>query len=114
MIALPGYVDPEVWTAFEEMRRLIKKPMTDYARKLIVYELQRIKDAGYCPNESLKQSIKCNWQDVFVPKDKPIEAKATTQTNAWLREYREAGIKSQTPEAHEARRRCMALVRKTG
>ena len=74
MIALPGYVDKEAWDGFEDMRRTIKKPLTVRAAKLILYELQRIKDAGHCPNAALDQSTNHCWADVYPSKDKPIEA----------------------------------------
>ena len=92
MIALPGYIDPEAWAGFEEMRKAIKKPLTDRARKLIVYELDRIKQAGHCPNASLDQSINHCWADVYQPKEKPIEAAATSaaQKTAQMLSDREA------------------------
>lgn len=68
------------------MRNLIKKPMTDRARKLVVYELQRIKDAGHCPNASLDQSTVHSWADVYAPVDKPI-AVANRDTTKTTREY---------------------------
>lgn len=78
MIALPAYIDPEAWAGFEAMRKLIKKPMTDGARKLIVYELDRIKRAGHCPNAALRQSEVHCWADVWPAKDKTIEAAASS------------------------------------
>jgi hypothetical protein len=39
---------------------------------LILYELQRIKDAGYDPNDALDQSTLKGWCDVFVPQKKDI------------------------------------------
>ncbi len=74
MIALPAYIDQEAWMGFEEMRRQIKKPMTDRARKLVLYELQRIKDAGHDANAALDQSTNHCWADVYVCKEKPIAA----------------------------------------
>ena len=74
MIALPGYIDAEAWQGFEEMRKTIKKPLTDRARKLVVYELHRIKTAGHCPNAALDQSTCHCWADVYPSKEKPIEA----------------------------------------
>ncbi len=72
MIALPAYIDQEAWMGFEEMRRQIKKPMTDRARKLVLYELQRIKDACHDSNAALDQSTNHCWADVYEPKQKPI------------------------------------------
>jgi hypothetical protein len=55
------------------MRKVIHRPLTDRARKLIIYELQRIKDAGHCPNASLDQSTNMCWADVYPKRDKVIE-----------------------------------------
>ena len=88
MIPLPGYIDKEAWSGFEEMRRLIKKPLTDRARKLIVYELDRIKRAGHCPNAALDQSTNHCWSDVYPSKEKPIEAKAGSQADRTAEELR--------------------------
>lgn len=90
MIALPAYIDREAWAGFEDMRRAIKKPLTDRSRKLVLYELQRIKDAGHCANAALDQSTNHCWADVYVPKEKPVERKAGAQaddTRAMLDEW---------------------------
>lgn len=101
MISLPGYIDHEAWAGFEEMRKTIKKPMTDRARKLIVYELDRIKQAGHCPNASLDQSINHCWCDVFVPKDKPIEAAATSAAQKTAQMLSEREARGYTPPPAE-------------
>jgi hypothetical protein len=109
VIAIPGYVDRETWEAFVEMRKAIKKPLTTFAAKLVVYELQRIKDAGHDANAALRQSILNCWKDVFVPKEKTIEhkrAKEAEETAAFLDKQR------LTPEqraaSEDARKRAMA------
>lgn len=92
MIALPQYIDREAWEGFCEMRRLIKKPLTIRAAKLVVYELQRIKDAGHDANASLDQSTNHCWADVYVPVEKPIAAApkaAVEKTQEWIREHGE-------------------------
>jgi hypothetical protein len=65
--ALPDWIDPEVWAEFDNMRQKIKRPMTDYAKRLIVSELEKAR--GYAdPNECLKVSIRRSWQDVYPDK----------------------------------------------
>jgi hypothetical protein len=56
------------------------RPFTTRAATLILFELQRIKDAGHCPNAALDQSTRHGWADVYPPKDKPIERKASAGT----------------------------------
>lgn len=96
MIALPQYIDREAWEGFCEMRRTIKKPMTVRAAKLVVYELQRIKDAGHDPNAALDQSTNHCWADVYVPKEKPIEAASKSQADKTAQELREREARGYT------------------
>jgi len=61
-IRVPDEIRPEVWDAYEEMRKKIRKPMTVYAKKLIIKKLLTMSDD---PNEVLEQSIMNAWQGVF-------------------------------------------------
>jgi hypothetical protein len=63
---LPETIPPEIWTAFEEHRNRLRKPMTDRARMLIVKELEKI---GGNPAAVLDQSIRKGWQDVFAVRE---------------------------------------------
>lgn len=66
MNALPSYIDPELWAAFIEMRKGMKKvPFTDYAMKLTLKELMKFHSEGYCANNALEQSIMRGWRGVF-------------------------------------------------
>lgn len=65
---LPDWIDAAAWSGFEEMRKKIRKPMTDRARSLVVNELARLRDAGIPPIEVLDQSTRNCWQDVYAPK----------------------------------------------
>lgn len=67
MIALPQYIDVELWLGFCEMRKSMGKrvPFTDYAQRLILKELIQFHQDGYCPNSALKQSIMKGWRGVF-------------------------------------------------
>lgn len=69
---IPEYIDEEAWFALLETRRAKKVPNTDYAQKLLLYELLRIKQAGHDPNAAMKQSIIKGYTDVYPPKDKEI------------------------------------------
>jgi hypothetical protein len=62
---LPEKIDPPLWEAFEEMRKSIKAPLTDHAKKLILDKLMRFDD----PNGSLRQSIENTWRGVFPLKE---------------------------------------------
>ena len=75
MIPLPNWIDPEAWDAFVQMRRQIKKPLTQRAAVLILKDLTEIRDKGHCPNAALDQSTVCCWRGVWPAKDRVIEAK---------------------------------------
>lgn len=62
---LPETVKKEIWVAFLEMRKTIKKPATPYAQKLIIKKLERL---GGDPNRLLEQSIENSWQDIYALK----------------------------------------------
>jgi hypothetical protein len=47
------------------MRKSIKAPLTDHAKKLIVDKLMRFDD----PNGSLRQSVENTWRGVFPVKE---------------------------------------------
>lgn len=67
---LPDWVPAPQWAAFDAMRNTIRKPMTDYAKALVVIELQTLADAGFPPGAVLDQSTRNNWQDVYKIKDR--------------------------------------------
>lgn len=63
--AVPDWIPQEEWQSFEEMRRKIRKPMTDKARSLIVTSLHKLRSLGHSPKLVLEQSIRNSWQDVY-------------------------------------------------
>jgi hypothetical protein len=70
----PDTIRPEVWKAFEDHRKKLRKPMTDHARELIVRECEKL---GGDPNELLDQSIRKGWQDVFPLKEQTPSHEST-------------------------------------
>ena len=66
---LPDWIPLETWNAFLDMRKRIKKPATDFAKKLIVGKLQKFKDQGQDVVAILEKSITSGWQDVFELKE---------------------------------------------
>lgn len=63
---LPEYIDPKAWAAFEEMRKKIGSPMTEYAKHLIICDLDKLKGDKAA---ILDQSTKNNWKGVFEIKE---------------------------------------------
>lgn len=66
--ALPSWMPLEAWEAFLAMRVKIKKPATDYAKKLLIKKLTDFIGAGMEPQAILEQSITSGWQDLYALK----------------------------------------------
>lgn len=65
----PPIVPISVWLEFAEMRKKIRKPLTDRAGELIRNKLAKFKEQGYDPTEILENSIRNGWQDVYEPRE---------------------------------------------
>jgi len=66
--ALPDWIPTESWTGYEDMRRKIRKPLTDRARTLAVGKLEKLFRDGHMPGAVLDQSVLHSWQGLFPPK----------------------------------------------
>ena len=98
-IPLPAYIDRDAWAGFLEMRRAMPKtkPFTTRAAVLILYELQRIKDAGHDPNAALDQSTIHSWADVYPPKLKEIvKAERTESADDYARRKAEEALRDRS------------------
>jgi len=69
-VEIPEWISKETWDAFVEMRKVIKKPMTDRAMTLMVGKLEKLKYLGQNVTEVLNQSILNNWSDVYEVRGK--------------------------------------------
>lgn len=61
----PAWIDSEVWAGFVASRKKIRFPLTPYAARLILRQVEKLKAAGADPNEVLDQSTRNGWRDVF-------------------------------------------------
>jgi hypothetical protein len=66
---LPSDIPELEWTAFDQMRRRIGKPMTDHARDLAINRLRKLAADGWPPGDVLNHSTLNNYQGLFPPKD---------------------------------------------
>lgn len=66
--AVPDWIDKSAWDGFEEMRKRIKKPLTDHARELAVKGLATLKAEGHDPADVLNQSTMRGWAGLFAVK----------------------------------------------
>jgi hypothetical protein len=101
---LPPWVDVEAWNAYDEMRKKIRKPMTDHARELILKKLEGFEARGMSSADALNASTSNSWTGVFEPKSqnggsnhaKPNRIDAIIEsTNATLAARRSGGMDSQ-------------------
>lgn len=70
-IELPDWLPIDAWNGFLEMRRTIKKPMTDRGKELAIEKLKKLLDAGQNIEAVLNESTMNNWQGLFEIKAKP-------------------------------------------
>lgn len=66
--SLPDWIPQESWEAWVEMRKSIKKPLTDKAKAMAVTRLAKLQADGNDPAEVLDQSTLNNWQDLYAIK----------------------------------------------
>ena len=67
-VDLPDWLDKETWTALIDMRKRIKKPMTDHAQKLMIGKLLKMKQSGHDIKAIMEKTIVNSWLDVYEPK----------------------------------------------
>lgn len=66
---IPSPIEVDVWKGFVEMRKKIKKPLTDHAAILLLADALKIaKEHSQDPNEIINQSTKRSWQGLFEVK----------------------------------------------
>lgn len=79
----------ENWNGFCEMRKKIKKPLTDRAAKMILNELERLAPGdNHIKGLILDQSVKRCWQDVYPLKG---DKSAGGTDNVFLQMLQEEG-----------------------
>lgn len=79
----------ESWNGFCEMRKKIKKPLTDRAAKMILNELERLAPGDtHTQGLILDQSVKRCWQDVYPLKG---DKSAGGTDNVFLQMLQEEG-----------------------
>ena len=66
---LPDWIPEEQWNAWIEARVKIRKPATDYAKRVAVLKLDNLREQGHPPAQVLMQSAFNSWQGLFPPKE---------------------------------------------
>lgn len=75
---LPPWIDKDAWQGFRDMRKKMKKPMTDRAEGMLLTKLNTFYQQGLDVNAILDQSTFNNWLDVWPLKE---ESYGFTKTN---------------------------------
>lgn len=78
---LPEWIDRKAWDGFLEMRKLIKKPISENGKGLAVGKLDKLSGAGHDPNEVLDQSTFYSWQGLFAIKEEFRNDRPNTGTD---------------------------------
>ena len=83
---LPAWVPVEAWRGYVEMRKKIRKPMTDRAMQLRVNVLKKFADAGHDPAAVLDNSTANDWTDLYAPKKGVVQSapKNWAEKPAWV------------------------------
>lgn len=69
---------------FIKMRKLIKKPLTDFALRRILNKLLKISIDPTVQIAVLEKSIMNNWQDIYEPKVETAQKPSATSGNVFL------------------------------
>jgi len=66
----PDWIPSEAWAGYVEMRKKIKRPMTDRAIELKFKALAAFRDAGDDIEKILDQSTENSWSDLYPLKER--------------------------------------------
>lgn len=65
---LPDWLPLDSWCAFVEMRKKIRKPLTDRAVVLAIRKLDALRNGGHDVAVILDNSVLNSWQDLYPPR----------------------------------------------
>lgn len=90
---LPSWMPLAAWDAYVEMRKKIRRPMTERAKELAVLRLDKLRQAGHDPEAVLDQSVFNSWQGLFPLHAEVVQAGTAgpTWNDLEVRERRRRG-----------------------
>jgi hypothetical protein len=69
VFTIPDWIPADLWEGFEMHRKAVKAPLTPYARKLLMRDLEKLKAEGQDPVAVIEQTIKSGkWKGFFAVK----------------------------------------------
>jgi hypothetical protein len=88
-VEIPDWIPKEPWQAFVEMRKKIRYPLTDYAIKQAIRELDKLRARGHPPEGVLNQSVLNSYRGLFEIKQGGNYPGQVTPINSKPRDARE-------------------------
>lgn len=79
VVSLPDWLPSDAWKEYSDMRKKLKKPMTDYAAKLRIADLLKLKEEGNDPAAVLNQSTSNSWTDIYPLKNASKQINSSEQ-----------------------------------
>jgi len=68
-LILPDWLPLDLWNEYLNMRKMIKKPLTEYGQQLAIKNLEKFRNQGYDIIQIIEQSISNCWLGFFPPKE---------------------------------------------
>ena len=87
---LPDWLPMEAWSRYVEMRKRIRKQMTPRAQQLVLKSLADMQAKGLSVAQSLDNSTRNSWVDVYEPKEQPEQAGAKRGTDEYAALHKSA------------------------
>lgn len=87
----PSWLPADAWKAFVEMRKKIRKPLTEYAAELAIEKLTELRAEGHDPKAVLDQSTLNSWQGLFALKSDASGQKRAPRINQTPKDYGKSG-----------------------
>ena len=88
---LPDWLPMEAWGGYVEMRKRIRKQMTPRAQQLVLKSLADMQAKGLSVAQSLDNSTRNSWVDVYEPKDQAEQTSAKRGSDEYAALHKSAG-----------------------
>jgi len=70
--SLPDWINKTTWADFLEMRKKLRKPPTERAKRELIKDLEKLKDTGCDVDEIILRSVKNGWLAFYPPDSKNV------------------------------------------
>lgn len=101
-VSIPEWIPPDVWKAFLDMRKAIKKPATPRAQNLIIKKTEELTHDTATRIAIIDQSIRNGWQDVYALKTDQPREQAQVAAGSLAQARPASGYRDERSEATKA------------